>query len=129
MEATTRDLELEQGTDWEEIVEFLDEDDVPMDLTGWDFDFCARLADNPEAPIAFTWSTSLIASGDPERHNKSVRVRLPRDVTSSLELPVSNCGCHDVTRFRYEWNVSNSIGDKRRWVKGIITMHPEIRHE
>lgn len=129
MEAATRDLEIEQGTDWEELVDFLDEDDNPMDLTDWEFDFCARLLDDPEAPIAFTWTVTLIPSEDAALHNRSVRVRLPRETTSQLNLSIGNCGCHEVTRFRYEWNAENSVGDRRRWVKGTVSMHPEIRHD
>ena len=124
MEAPVDDLEIEQGTDWSEIIDLLDCEGNQTDMTGWQFFFYGKKSPERSGPIAFTFTTSFV----PGSANKEILVKLPAAVSDAL--PVGSTAKDPASKYWYDYDAIDTLGDKHRMKKGSIVffrnIHPPL---
>lgn len=131
-EAVSYDFDLEQGTSYREYIAIEDDEGNLVDLTGWAWQMHAKPinAQAPTDPVAFSFVATLITEavtieGVEYPANTAVAVSLAPAATRNL--PVGDTGNQAESQYRYDFDGVDSLGDKHRVRKGIITIHRDIR--
>lgn len=107
--ATISNLYIDQGSDFSVIVTLTNQDGTPLDLGA--FVVKSQFRKSYQSSIAVNFEVSIYneAAG-------KIKLKLPADVSSSIQAG----------RYLYDVEVSNTLGEKRRALEGIIVITPEI---
>jgi hypothetical protein len=119
MTAATRNLTIEQGADWAEDFQILDDDGVAENLTGCSIAGVARSGELRTSPIVFSF-TFVINTGE-----NRIYVTVPR-ATSSAITTLGPKKTDKESTFYYDYELTRASGLVERIQQGKIYMDREI---
>lgn len=127
-EAPQYDFDLEQGTSYREIIAIEDDEGNLTDLSGWQWQVHAKpiAAQAASDPVAFSFRVELLTEAtDDYPANCAILISLEPEDTRDLEI--GDRANDEASQFRYDIDGIDSLGDKHRARKGVISMHRDIR--
>lgn len=119
MTAAVRNLIIEQGADWAEDFQILDDAGVVENLAGCSIAGVARSGELRSSPIVFSF-TFVINTGE-----NRIYVSVPRATTSAITTLGPNKNHKDST-FYYDYELTRANGLVERIQQGRINMDREI---
>lgn len=102
-------LDIDQGSDFTTEITLENDDDTPMNLTGFSVYSQFRKSYGSTTAYSFTCTITSASQG-------KIKLALPGSVSSAIKPG----------RYLYDVEVISSTGVKTRVVEGIITLNPEI---
>jgi hypothetical protein len=131
-EAPSYDFDLEQGTSYREHIALEDADGQLVDLSGWTWQMHAKpiAAQAPTDPVAFSFTWELLdeaISIDGVDYPPNTVVLVTLEPEDTRHLDVGDSSNDEASQYRYDFDGIDTLGDKHRLRKGIITIHRDIR--
>lgn len=125
-EAPIYDLEIEQGTDWSEDFRFLTIDKVPIDFSGCAFECPVKREPSPGAPVVFNVVVALVPEVvDGVTKHTGVQLLVSHNQTAAL---VVGAKWNDAaSKFVYNLDVIDSLGQRERLLKGQVILFREVK--
>ena len=104
-------LALMQGKHWSTIMSLRDSAGAPIDVTG--YVFRGQVRPTPPGPLAASFTFTIV-----DAPNGIVRVELSSADTAALTA----------TRYLYDWEYADLVGEEHALVRGSISISLEVTH-
>jgi hypothetical protein len=119
MSAAVRNLYIEQGADWAEDFQILDEDGVAIDLTGCTIEGKARDGELRSSTVVFSFTFTVNTTED------RIYVTVPKATTTAITT-LGAKATDRASTFYYDYELTRASGTVQRIQEGKIFMSREI---